>query len=140
MGQGPLCLSCDYSMTGGENCGECNEGYYLPEKGEKTSCKQCGENMKKCHIKEENGTEIIVPDECFFPYRFSGNYFLMMHQAKYINVEHAILDIIYLVMLQIWIKNLVFNVKKDVKPVKEQKIIKFVRNVLKIMFYLKKNV
>ena len=76
LGQGDLCLSCDYSMTGGENCAECNEGYYLPEKGEKTSCKKCGENMKKCHTEEENGEEIIVPDECFFPYKNSGNYCL----------------------------------------------------------------
>ena len=64
----------------------------------------------------------------------------MMHQAKYINVGHAILDIIYLEMLLIWIKNLVLNVMEDVKPVKEQKKIAFVQNVLKIMFYLKKNV
>ena len=62
LGQGALCLSCDYSVNGGENCGECNPGYYLPEKGDKTSCKKCGENMKKCHTIEENGKEIIVPD------------------------------------------------------------------------------
>jgi hypothetical protein len=76
LGQGALCLSCDYSVNGGENCSECNPGYYLPEKGEKTSCKKCGENIKKCHTIEENGKEIIVPDECFFPYIVSGNYCL----------------------------------------------------------------
>ena len=76
IGQGELCLSCDYSVTGGENCGECNPGYYLPKNEEKTSCKKCGLNMKKCHTINENGNEIIVPDECFFPFIVSGNYSL----------------------------------------------------------------
>ena len=77
IGDGELCLTCDYSTSLGENCEMCNPGYYLPEKDEdRKKCKKCGINMEKCHEKEENGNKIIIPDKCIFPYVISGNYCL----------------------------------------------------------------
>ena len=50
-----FCLDCQGESMG---CYKCNEGYYLDENN---ICYPCGENIKKCHI--ENN-EIII-DECF---------------------------------------------------------------------------
>ena len=63
LGYYDYCKTCDTVIP--ENCGSCNDGYYLPIYY-KRYCNYCGSyRIKKCH---QNSDYNIIIDECYYDY------------------------------------------------------------------------